>query len=56
MNENDIGKIIVDCAIHLHMDFGPGLLETGLDIFNVDRTESQGFLMAKFHEFLCGFV
>lgn len=28
MNENDIGTIIVDCAVNLHRDLGPGLLET----------------------------
>lgn len=25
MNENEIGKITVDCAIKLHMELGPGL-------------------------------
>ncbi len=28
MDENKIGTIIVDCAIALHRDLGPGLLET----------------------------
>ncbi len=26
MTENEIGKIIVDCAVRLHMELGPGLL------------------------------
>ncbi len=26
MNENEIGKIVVDCAVRLHMEIGPGLL------------------------------
>ncbi|MFW5750427.1 MAG: GxxExxY protein, partial [Planctomycetota bacterium] len=28
MDENDIGTVIVDCAVELHQDLGPGLLET----------------------------
>jgi len=28
MNENEIGAIVVDCAIKVHMRLGPGLLES----------------------------
>ena len=28
MTENKIGNIVVDCAINLHRELGPGLLET----------------------------
>ena len=28
MTENEIGKIVVDCAVKLHMRLGPGLLES----------------------------
>ncbi|MDR4498712.1 MAG: GxxExxY protein [Candidatus Scalindua sp.] len=28
MTENEIGKIVVDCAVQLHTELGPGLLET----------------------------
>ncbi|MFA5263144.1 MAG: GxxExxY protein [Opitutaceae bacterium] len=28
MNENEIGKIIVDAAVTVHRELGPGLLET----------------------------
>jgi len=28
MNENEIGKIIVDAAVAVHEEFRPGLLET----------------------------
>jgi vacuolar-type H+-ATPase catalytic subunit A/Vma1 len=31
MNENAIGTIVVDCAVELHRDLGPGLLETVYD-------------------------
>jgi hypothetical protein len=27
MNENDIRDIVVDCAVNMHMRFGPSLLE-----------------------------
>ncbi|MFH1477206.1 MAG: GxxExxY protein [Verrucomicrobiota bacterium] len=27
MTENQIGKIVVDCAVRLHMELGPGLFE-----------------------------
>ncbi len=32
MDENEIGTIIVDCAIALHRDLGPGLLETVYEV------------------------
>ena len=28
MTENEIGRIIVDCAVRLHKELGPGLLES----------------------------
>ena len=28
MNENEIGGIVVDCAVKVHMRLGPGLLES----------------------------
>jgi len=28
MNENEIGVIVVDCAVKIHMRLGPGLLES----------------------------
>ena len=32
MTENEIGKIVVDSAIHLHMEIGSGLLETVYEV------------------------
>jgi len=32
MKENDIGTIIVDCAVELHRNLGPGLLETVYEV------------------------
>ena len=28
MHQNEIGTIIVDCAVNLHKNLGPGLLES----------------------------
>ena len=32
MNENEIGTVIVDCAVELHRNLGPGLLETVYEV------------------------
>jgi hypothetical protein len=32
MTENEIGKIIVDCAVRLHKELGPGLFETVYEV------------------------
>ncbi|TWU04591.1 GxxExxY protein [Stieleria varia] len=32
MTENEIGKIIVDCAYKVHVTLGPGLLETVYEV------------------------
>ncbi|MDA3790613.1 MAG: GxxExxY protein [Desulfobacula sp.] len=42
MNENEIGKIVVDCAIHLHKKLGPGLLETVYEVLLAHELESRG--------------
>lgn len=31
-NENELGKIIVDCAFQLHKALGPGLLESVYEV------------------------
>jgi len=42
MNENEIGEIVVDCAVNLHKEFGPGLLETVYEVLLAHELESQG--------------
>jgi len=32
MGENEIGRIVVDCAVRLHKELGPGLLETVYEV------------------------
>ena len=42
MNENEIGKIVVDCAVRLHKALGPGLLETVYEVLLAHDLESKG--------------
>ncbi len=47
MTENEIGKIIVDCAVRLHMDLGPGLLETVYEVLLAHLLESEGLKVER---------
>jgi GxxExxY protein len=47
MNENEIGKIIVDCAIQLHQALGPGLLESVYEILLAKRLEKRGLSVKR---------
>lgn len=42
MNENEIGRIIVDCAIRLHRALGPGLLESVYEVLLAHLLEKAG--------------
>ena len=42
MNENEIGKIIVDTAVKLHKDLGPGLFESVYEVILAKQIENQG--------------
>ena len=42
MIENEIGTVIVDCAVHLHQDLGPGLLESVYEVILARKLEKQG--------------
>jgi GxxExxY protein len=41
MTENQIGKIIVDVALHVHKRFGPGLLETVYEVILAHELEKR---------------
>jgi GxxExxY protein len=41
MNENAIGSIIVDCAVHLHQALGPGRLESVYEVVLTRRLEKR---------------
>jgi GxxExxY protein len=42
MTENEIGSIIVDAAINVHRELGPGLLETVYEIVLSRELEERG--------------
>ncbi len=42
MTENEIGKIVVDCSVKLHMELGPGLLESVYEVLLSHRLQSAG--------------
>lgn len=42
MNENEIGKIVVDCAVHMHQELGPGLLETVYEVILAHELQQRG--------------
>ena len=47
MNENEIGKIIVDCAFKVHVKLGPGLLESIYEICLAYELEKSGLLVKR---------
>ena len=42
MDENDISRIIVDCAYHIHHELGPGLLESVYEKVLMYELEKKG--------------
>ncbi len=42
MNENEIAKVIVDCAFRVHNTLGPGLLENVYRVALVHELVSRG--------------
>ncbi len=42
MNENQIGKIVIDSCIAIHKELGPGLLETVYEIILLHRLKERG--------------
>ena len=47
MNENEIGRIIVDRAVHLHMALGPGLLETVYEVVLAHELQDRGLAVER---------
>jgi GxxExxY protein len=43
MDENDIGREVVDAAIAVHRELGPGLLETVYEVVLLDELQKRGF-------------
>ncbi len=42
MTENEIGKIVVDSAVRLHKELGPGLLETVYEVLLTHELQERG--------------
>ena len=42
MDENEIGKEVVDSSIALHRELGPGLLETVYEVVLLDELRKRG--------------
>jgi GxxExxY protein len=47
INENEIGRIIVDCAVRLHIALGPGLLETVYEVLLAHELQEAGLKVAR---------
>ena len=47
MTENEIAKIIVDAAFHLHKRLGPGLLETVYEVILANMLQKRGLKVAR---------
>lgn len=42
MTKNEIGTIIVDCAVNIHKELGPGLLETVYEVILYNELKGKG--------------
>ncbi|MCS6938541.1 MAG: GxxExxY protein [Roseiflexaceae bacterium] len=47
MTENEIGKIIIDAAVRLHRELGPGLLESVYEALLAHRLRQAGLKVAR---------
>ncbi|MCK4530211.1 MAG: GxxExxY protein [Candidatus Marinimicrobia bacterium] len=47
MNENEIATIVVDCAYQIHVNIGPGMLESVYEIILYDKLKSKGLAVKK---------
>src|SRR5262245_47469535 len=47
MKENEIGNVIVDCAVELQRNLGPGLLETGHEDILARALGRRGLQVAR---------
>jgi GxxExxY protein len=47
MNENEIGTILVDCAVNLHCSLGPGLLESVYEAILSSQLQQRGLTVER---------
>lgn len=47
MTENEIGKIVVDSAVNIHRELGPGLLETVYEVVLAHELRQRGLRVER---------
>jgi GxxExxY protein len=47
MTENEIGSIVVDVAVHVHKELGPGLLETVYEVVLERELSNRGLKVER---------
>ena len=47
MKENDIGTLVVDAAVYIHKNLGPGLLESVYEIVLMRLLAKQGLSVQR---------
>jgi GxxExxY protein len=47
MNENEIATIVVDCAYQIHVNIGPGMLESVYEVILYDKLKSKGLAVKR---------
>ena len=47
MTENEIGNIVVDCSVRLHMELGPGLLESVYEVLLAHMLREAGLTVER---------
>ena len=47
MTENEIGKSIVDIAVQIHRELGPGLLESVYEIAMAHQLQKSGYQVER---------
>ena len=47
MTENEIGKIIVNCAVQIHKELGPGLFESVYEVILAQELVQQGLRVER---------
>jgi len=47
MTENELGRMVVDCAVRLHKELGPGLLETVYEVLMAHELQQRGLKVKR---------
>jgi len=47
MTENEIGTIVIECAIEVHRELGPGLLETVYEVVLARELQERGLSVER---------